>query len=124
MTGPIVFVSHATIREGKLEPLLQMSDETFKQLEAELPGTVFQYGYLDEARSEVHFVHVFPDADAMDAHFADAGERSRRAGEFIESRAFEIYGTPSQDVLSAIERSGVDVVVKPAVLGGYLRLGD
>lgn len=124
MSEPIVFVSHSRVKPGKLEDFKKLTQETFPQMEADKPGTVMHYGYLDEEGTEVHFVHVFPDADAMDAHMAGVAERSQKAFEFIESEGFDIYGAPSDEVLSMMQQApGVDLVVKPLSLGGYIRLG-
>ena len=123
MPDPIVFISHSNVKEGKLEAFKKLSLEVFPVMEAEKPGTLLHYGYVDEAASQVHFVHVFGDADAMDAHMIGAAERTGKAYEFIETYSFEIYGTPSEEVLSMLRMApGVDVVVRPAGFGGYIRL--
>ncbi len=125
MPEPIVFISHSAVKEGKLEAFQELSRDVFPMLEADKPGTVFQYGYVDEAETEIHFVHVFPDAEAMDAHMLGAGERSGKAAEFIETREFEIYGKPSEEALSMLRQApGVDVVVRPLGVGGFIRLGE
>jgi len=125
MPEPIVFISHSAVTEGKLEAFQELSRQVFPMLEAEKPGTVFQYGYLDEAETEIHFVHVFPDAEAMDAHMLGAGERSGTASEYIETRQFEIYGAPTEETLSTLRQApGVDVVVRPIGVGGFIRMGD
>ncbi len=125
MPDPIVFVSHSTVRDGKLEALKEASEEAFAALEADKLGTVFQYGYLDRDKSQVHFVHIFPDADAMDAHMVGAAERVSAAAEFIETTAFEIYGAPSAMVLEALgQNPSVEVTQSPGSLGGYIRLGN
>lgn len=124
MTDPIVFISHSRVKEGKLDAFKQLGREVFPKLEADKPGTVLQYGYVDEAGTEVHFIHVFPDAEAMDAHMLGASERSGKASEFIETRQFEIYGTPSDEALTMLRQApGVEVVVRPVGLGGFIRLG-
>ena len=94
-------------------------------MEAEKPGTVFHYGYVNEEATEIHFVHVFPDADAMDAHMVGAAERVGKADEFIETFSFEIYGAPGEETLTMLRQApGVDVAVNPVGFGGYFRLGD
>lgn len=125
MSGPIVFISHSKVKEGKLEALREFSRETFPVIQAEKPGTVLQYGYVNEEGMDVHFVHVFPDADAMDAHMIGAADRVGKANEFIETYEFEIYGTPSEGTLAMLRQApGVHVAVRPVVLGGYIRLGE
>ncbi len=118
----VVFISHSKIKEGKLEAFKEMTQMVMPQLEAEKPGTFMQYGYLNEEGTEIHFVHVFPDAEAMDAHMVGVAERSQRAFEFIETQGFEIYGTPSDEALSALRRvPGAELVVRPLGVAGFLR---
>jgi hypothetical protein len=94
-------------------------------MEAEKPGTVLHYGYMNQEEAEIHFVHVFPDAAAMDAHMVGAGERTGKADEFIVTFAFEIYGTPSDETLTMLQQApGVDIAMHPVGFGGYIRLGE
>lgn len=124
MSEPIVFISHSRVKEGKLEALKEMTQTTMPVIEAEKPGTVMQHGYLNHEGTEIHFIHVFPDAQAMDAHMVGVPERSQKAFEFIETQGFEVYGTPSEEVLSTLRQApGVDVVVKPLSVGGFICLG-
>lgn len=90
MPDPIVFVSHSRVKEGKLEAFREMSKEMFPMLKASKPGTVFRYGYVSEDGSELSFAHVFPDADAMDAHFEGAGDRAGSAMDYIETYQFVV----------------------------------
>lgn len=125
MSDPIVLISHSKVRKGKLEAFRALSREVFAFMEAEKPGTVLHYGYLNEEETEIHFVHVFPDADAMDAHMVGAADRGGRANEFIETYEFEVYGTPSEETLERLRQApGVDVTVSSVGFGGYIRLGQ
>lgn len=125
MSDPIVLISHSKAKEGKLEEFRELSREVFSVMEAEKPGTVLHYGYVNEEETEIHFVHVFPDADAMDAHMVGAADRVGKANEFIETYEFEIYGTPGEETLEMLRQApGVDVAVSPVGFGGYIRLGE
>ncbi|HXV71528.1 MAG TPA: hypothetical protein VEB69_09015 [Acidimicrobiia bacterium] len=124
MSDSIVLISHSMVKEGKLGALEEFAREMFPVLEAEKPGTVLHEGYVSEDRARVHFVHVFPDADAMDGHMVGAAERSGRANEYLDTYGFEIYGTPNAETLTMLQSApGVDVVLSPRALGGYIRLG-
>ncbi len=85
MTHPIVFISHSKVKEGKLVAFREMSVEVFRDMEASKPDTLLHYGYVNEDRSELSFVHVFGDTEAMDAHFAGAGDRSAAAADYIDT---------------------------------------
>lgn len=125
MSDPIVFISHNKIKQGKLESLREYSQQVFQRLHEEKPETVVFLSFASDDRSEVSFIHIFPDAEAMDAHFEGADERSKRASEFIQSRSMEIYGSPSDSVremLKQIAESGVKVSIDSDYLGGFLRL--
>lgn len=125
MSDPIVFISHSKVKEGKFQALQESSRGMFSVMEAEKPGTVLHYGYVNEETTEIHFVHVFPDADAMDAHMVGAADRVGKANEFIETYEFEIYGAPSEEALAMLRQApGVHVAVRPVGFGGYIRLGE
>jgi hypothetical protein len=125
MADPIVFISTHVIKEGRLNGFTELSREVAPMIEQEKPNTVFFHAYLNEEGSEVTIVHVFPDADSMDLHFQGADDRSARSHEFIQPRRFEIYGTPSDLVLSAMRREtgpGIELILKPRPLFGFIRL--
>lgn len=127
MRDSIVFISHHGIREGKLDDLKLFTRKTMPSIEADKPHTVFQQAYLNEDSSEVTFIHVFPDAEAMDLHFEGADQRTARASEFIQPRRFEIYGKPSERVLSTMRQAaapGIDLIVKPEPIAGFIRLAS
>lgn len=125
MSEPIVLISHNKIKEGKLEALRENSLRTIQLLREQKPDTVLFLSYVSEDGGRVSFLHAFPDAQAMDAHFEGAEERSKKAYEFIESLGMEIYGSPSAMVLESMKKiseSGVKVSIDPDYLGGFLRL--
>ena len=128
LSEPIVFVSTHKIKEGKLDDFKRFSLEMTPLIDANKPSTVFFQSYLNEAGNEVTIVHVFPDADSMDSHFIGADSRSAKANEFIQPEHFEIYGTPSDQVLSAMRQLtttlGAPLSLKSQPLSGFIRLGS
>jgi hypothetical protein len=119
MSEPIVFISHNKLKEGKLDALNKVNQESFQLIKEQKPGTVVFLGYLGQESGDLTFVHVFPDAKVMDLHFEGA------AYEFMEPLSMEIYGSPSDAVLesmSQIAESGVSVRIDADHLGGFLRL--
>lgn len=122
---PIVFVSHFRIKSEKLEPFKQHASEISGLLEAEKPWTSAFLSYMDDEGRGVTIVHVFRDADAMDAHVQGADERASAAYEFMDPAGWEIYGKPNANVLEMLQRaaaaSGVSLVVQPEHVGGFLR---
>ena len=125
MSEPIVFISHNKMKEGKLDAFRKFNQEGFLLIREQKPATVALLAYAGEDGGEVSFVHVFPDAEAMDIHFQGADERSKRAYEFMQPISMEIYGSPNDGVLEMMKQiaeSGVTVSIDPDHLGGFLRL--
>lgn len=126
MSEPIVFVSHFTVRDDKLNELKQQFREVLETLAAEKVRTTAQLAYLDDTGTTVSIVHVFADADTMDVHFQGAEERSKAAYEFMDPAGWEIFGAPSDAALrmmrQAATSAGVALTVQPELLGGFLRI--
>ena len=127
MLGPIVFISHNIVKDGKLEGFRNAFGQVAQALHAEKPGTVVFLAFADEDGSEVSVVHVFPDADAMGRHLEGVQERMGTAIEFIRTTGYEVYGAPSEPLLDAMRgfatSEGVPLQVQTDYIGGYLRLG-
>jgi hypothetical protein len=127
MPEPIVFISHFSINEGRLEQVMELSHAMSAHIEASKPRTLVYLSFLDSAQGTVSFLHAFADADAMDHHFEGSGDRTRAASEFVEPRGWEVYGTPSdaahKTLRDAAAAAGTSLTVQPHYLAGFLRLG-
>ncbi|MGI8616560.1 MAG: hypothetical protein ACR2L4_07250 [Actinomycetota bacterium] len=126
MSEPVFFISHFAIKEGALDDLKRISAEAMERLREEKPRTVLFLSFLDEEAGRISFLHAFPDADAMDEHFAGADERAAAAYQFIEPRGWEFYGKPSEQAMEGMRetaaRFAVPLVVEPEFNAGFLRL--
>lgn len=125
MTGPIVFISHSGVKEGRLEDLRALTSEVMAKLEGGKPQTAAMLAYLDADDAVLSIVHLFADADAMDRHFEGATERAQTAYELMEPRGWEIYGSPSDAALGSMRAAAVSAGVRlemhPGLVGGFLR---
>ena len=128
MPGPVVFISHFAVKEGRLDDLRRLADEIGGDLRTSKPGTAAYLMYLDEDGSRFTVAHCFPDADAMDRHFEGSDERTAAAFEVMDPLGWEIYGRPSDAALETMRQgaqaTGVPLAVLPEYLGGFLRLGS
>ena len=126
MAHPFVFISHFTIKPGRLDDLKLLTEEVVTRLEVEKPQTPIYLIYLDDNGTEVTFVHVFADGEGMDLHFGGAQERSRVAFEFMDPQGWEIYGRPSDASLETVRRGAasaeVPLTIQPDYLAGFMRL--
>lgn len=123
---PIVFISTLRVKEGKLAAFKEHFSGNVPRMEEAKPGTVVFCAYLNEAETEVNVVHMFPDAVAMDAHMEGVAERSQKAFQFVEPLRWDIYGSPSSQVMEAMtqaaQRASAELVVRPRPLAGYAHL--
>lgn len=126
MAGPVFFISHFEVKEGKLDELRGLFEVIQAELVQSKPNTVAYLSYLDEGGTRLSILHAFTDAEAMDAHFQGADERSAAAYEFIEPRGWEIYGQASEGAVAGMRReaeaAGVSLTVLPDHVGGFLRV--
>jgi quinol monooxygenase YgiN len=126
MTEPVVFVSHFRIKEGKLGAFKKSFEETTQVLQADKPRTSVFLAFANNDGTDVSFIHVFADAEAMDAHVQGAEERSKAAYDFMDPAGWEIYGAPSAAAMQVFEQAargtGVPLIVQPESVGGFLRL--
>jgi quinol monooxygenase YgiN len=126
VSAPIVFISTFRIKEGKLDAFKEHFSGNVPHMEATKPGTAVFYGYLNETGNQLKIVHMFPDAEAMDAHVEGVGERAKKAFEFIEPLRWDVYGSPSdgamEPIRQAAQKSGAELVVYPSPLAGYAHL--
>ena len=126
MADPIVFISHFTIKSGKLDQLKLLAKDVAKRLETEKPKTLVFLIYFDRNGTQVSFVHMFADHETMDLHFGGAQERSTEAFEFMDPSGWEIYGEPSDAALGTMRQAatsaGVPLTVQPEYMAGFVRL--
>ena len=126
MAEPVAFISHFRVKEGKAEGLRAMARDAARALEAEKPRTLVFLSFLDETASRVSFIHVFADAESMDAHFVGAEERAKGAYEAITPEGWDFYGKPSEAVVEGMRQTaaaaGVPLNIYPEFLTGFLRV--
>ena len=125
MSGPIVFISHSSVKSGRLAEFQQLYRSVIEWVQAEKPGTLLHLAFASEDGGEVSMIHVIQDAEAMDFHLHGASENARKAGELIEIKSWELYGQPSEAAVAQVRKMlaphGVEIDWQPHHLGGYLR---
>ena len=124
MPEPIVFISRNIIKPGMADDFRIHYRESIAPILAGKPGTLAQLAYENEAADEITIVRFFPSADALDQQIQGANERSKKAYEYIEPVAIEIYGKPNPATLVMMKKiagSGVTVSVSPNYTGGFIR---
>jgi hypothetical protein len=124
MSEPIVFISNQRIKDGKLDAYTQAYRQVAEMTKATKPGTVAHLAYANEDGTAASIIHIFPDAESMALHMRGVDELAKKAFEFMEIVSFEIYGSPSDEILEAMKQAagtGVPLSVNPQYLGGFIR---
>ena len=125
MSEAIVFISHNRVKPGQFDGLRSFAPEITDIIRESKPGTEVFLSYADPEGTEAHVIHVFPDAEAMQRHLEGLDERASKAFEFMETTAYEIYGSPGDQILEMMRgmaaSMGVALAVWPNNLAGYLR---
>ena len=122
MSEPIVFISHFTVNEGRLDDYRRLQVKIADQLRREKPRTLAYVNYLDGGGSRMTAIHVFADPEAMDIHFQGSEARSVRAFEVLRPAGWEIYGRPSAEVIDAM-RAAATAAEVPLTLNGEFVAG-
>jgi hypothetical protein len=121
----IVLVSHFEVRQDHLPAFRALWDSIVLSFESSKPRTAAYLGYLTEGGAELTIVHVFPDPDAMTSHVFGSDDRFRAAYEHLQPAGWEVYGPAPEEVLAQLGEAalaaGVDLVIQPRGLGGFLR---
>lgn len=124
-TEAIVVISHYEIKPGHLRAFQSMWDGMVLDFERSKPRTIAYLGYQNAGGGSLTLVQVFPDVAALDSHFSGGDERTRSAYEHLEPAGWEIYGLAPDAFLEQLSEAalevGVDLVVQPRTLGGFLR---
>jgi hypothetical protein len=121
----VVLVSHFEVMPGHLLAFRAVWDTAVPVLENSKPRTAAYLGYLTDGGADLTIVHVFADRNAMTSHLFGPDDRSRAAYEHAQPAGWEVYGPASEEVLAhlgeAALAAGVDLVIQPRALGGFLR---
>jgi hypothetical protein len=124
MPDPIVFISRNRIKKGKLDDFKKHYQNSIPATEANKPGTLIQFAYVNELATQVDIVRIFPNAEALDLQLQGAGDRSKITYQFIEPTRVEIYGQPGEftiQMLKKVAGSGIPVSIFPEYIGGFMR---
>jgi quinol monooxygenase YgiN len=124
-TEAVIVISHYDVKPGHLRAFYAMWDAMVMDFERAKPRTAAYLGVQNEGGGELTLIQVFPDGAAVDAHFSGADDRSRSAYEHIQPAGWEVYGPAPAEFLTqlgdAALAAGVDLVIQPRALGGFLR---
>jgi hypothetical protein len=132
MSAPLIFITTASIKEGRLDDFKQFTEKLVANFEAREPQIVAFNVFLDEAETEMTSIQVHPTPASMDSHRElvnqvlgeDMAQWVERA-DFLEIKHIEIYGSPSEALLKAdqswVDSGAITRMIKPVHVAGFTR---
>lgn len=127
MSDPIVYIDRSEIREGRLEELREAIDELVAFVDTQEPQLISYGFYLDEEAGRMTVVAIHPDSASLELHMEVGGPQFRKFKDFIRLQKIEVYGQPSDTVLSALRQKALmlgdeESVVVQRLHAGFARL--
>ena len=107
MSEGIVYVDHSEIRPGRIEEVKRGIAELVEFVKAHEPQLIFYAFYVNEEASSMTVVAVHPDSASLDLHLRIGGPEFRKLAEHIDLRSIEVYGQPSQKVVSQLNQKAL-----------------
>ncbi len=102
MPGPIVYIDHSEVREGRLEDLraaLRRLAAWVEENEPLLPGYSV---YFTEDRTRVSVIHVHADRASLAAHMEAAGPLFAPFAEMVNLLRIDVYGDPGDAIVERL----------------------
>ena len=124
MSEPFVFIARFRVHEGKVDALRELAHTLTGIVDDEETSTLGIQLFLAEDDSELLYLQVQPDADAMDSHMQLTHERIAAALELVDPVEITVCGTPGPLLSQALEvnrQAGATVRVLATHVDGFFR---
>ena len=110
-SGPIIYVDHSEVREGKLQLLKPAMRELAEFVRTNEPRIISYNVYFDDDGKHMTVVHLHHDSDSLEFHMKKAGPEFPRFADFVNLDSIDIYGQVPEVLLDQLRR-------KAKMLGG------
>lgn len=127
MTEAIVYVDRSTIKEGQVEEVGERIQDLVPFIEGREPQLLGYQFYFDDDAGRMTVIAIHPDSDSLVMHMEIGRSAFKGFADFIDMRAIEVYGRPTERVLELLEdkaemlgEAGRVEVHTPQ--GGFMRL--
>lgn len=132
MSGPLIYITTARIKEGKLDDFKRFMTLLLENVEASEPEPIALNVYLSEDGTEMTSIQVHPNAASMDTHMQLLpqllGEKMNEwmdRADLLDFTHVEVYGTPSTALLEAdqqwVDSGAFTRTLKPEHVAGFTR---
>jgi hypothetical protein len=102
MSGPIVYVDHSEIVEGRLGDLTDRLAALVELVESNEPRLLAYSAYLDEDRTHISVVHVHRDVASTITHFQVAGPAFKSFVDLVRLQSIDVYGDAPGEIVEQL----------------------
>lgn len=103
MPEPLFYIDRSTIREGALDEVRRRVPELVEFIRGEEPQLVSYDFYIDGTGRKMTVVSLHPDSDSLRLHMEVGRSAFQKFADLIDLYSIEVYGQPSDEVLSLLE---------------------
>ena len=123
MAVPLIVITRARVKEGKLEDFKRYYEQILELIENLEPQLVAFHGFLNEDQTEMTSIQVHADTASLDSHMQvlteNWDESYSEYGEMIEVVSVEYYGTPSKSALDMDMQNRTPLSLNPRYIAGF-----
>ena len=102
MSRVIVYIDRSDIRPGKLGQAKDQAKHLAGFVEQNNPKIIDYRIFIDDESQRMTVVAVHPDSDALEFHMEVGNEEFRRFQRLLTLRSIEIFGRPSERLMSQL----------------------
>ncbi|WP_226008136.1 putative quinol monooxygenase [Natrinema salinisoli] len=118
MADVIVYVDQSIVRDGNLDELKTAMSDLVDFVDANEPGILSYDVYFSDDGTRMTVVHAHANSASLAYHMEVAGPKFPPIGEFIDLEAIDVYGRPSEELVTQFEE-------KASTLGhGHVSIHD
>jgi hypothetical protein len=127
MSGPVIWVSHSTVKPGKLDHYRRHLQAATELVESEEPRMIALHSYASETGSDISTIQIHPDAESLDTHLKLFTEKLQElAFESLDTQEISVYGEPGEGARALLAEMpkfmpGIRIRVLPVHDAGFLR---
>ena len=126
MPGPIVYIDHSEVREGRLEELRAALRELAAWVEDNEPWLPGYSVYFSEDAGRVSVVHIHAEPASLAMHMETAGPLFAPFAELVNLLRIDVYGDPGAAILERLRDKarllGTGTVAVHPFHAGFARL--
>lgn len=104
MPGPIVYIDHSEVLDGKLEELKGAMNELIEFVESNEPQLIAYNVYFSEDRARMTVLHIHSDPASLEFHMQVAGPLFPRFAKFIKLLRIDVYGQPGDHLVEQLRQ--------------------